>query len=95
MPKSNLSELIGKPMSESTEEKKYNVRLVVSCLGNERRTINFQELSKEETQKMVETVTAAFDYVRTSTALFLTGSDGQMTWVNLENVVIIEVQVVD
>jgi site-specific recombinase XerD len=82
-------------MAESEEEKKYTAKVIVSSLGNERRTILFNEMAKEEIQKLIQTVTASFDYVRTNTALFLTGSDGQMIWVNLENVALIEVQVVD
>lgn len=81
-------------MSENEEvEEKYNVRVVISSLGNERRTINLGERSKEEAQSVIRTVDACFEVIRRSRALMLTGEDGIVVFANLDNVAFVEVHV--
>lgn len=81
------------PESESSSPT-HEVRIIVSSLGNERRTVVFQDQTTEEAQRIVNTINASFGTIRTNEALLLTGSDGQAVFVNLSNVAFIEVQVV-
>jgi len=77
------------------EEKKFDVRVVISSLGNERRVIAFNELTQEQSGKLINDTHSAFDTVRKSSALLLSGSDSQIVIVNLDNVLFVEVQVLD
>lgn len=79
-------------MSEEVEET-HEVRVVISSLGNERRTLVFKDQTTEETQKIIGTVSGSFGTIRTNEALLLTGSDGQILFAHLNNVVFVEVQV--
>jgi hypothetical protein len=76
------------------ETQKYEVRVVVSSLGNERRNISFGEMDDDQLQKLIQTVSVAFHSIRTSHALMLTGSDGVVIFANLDNVAFVEVQIV-
>lgn len=78
-------------MSES--EQKHNVRVTISSLSNERRTINFSEMDDDGVQQLVQTVNNAFGTVRASHALLLTGSDGAVVFANLDNVAFVEVHI--
>ena len=81
-------------MAEEDKEKvKHDVRLTISSLGNERRTILYKEQTDEEVRRMLETVSGAFGTIRTNESLLLTGSDGQIVIAHLKNVVFVEVHV--
>ena len=71
----------------------HDVRIVISSLGNERRTINMNKLDDEAIQKLIQTIKNAFGTVRASSSLLLTGSDGVVTFANLDNVVFVEVHI--
>jgi hypothetical protein len=77
------------------EEKKFDVRVVISSLGNERRVIAFTGFTKEQCGKLVSDTHSAFDTVRKNSSLLLSGSDGQIVIANLDNATFIEVQVLD
>lgn len=81
-------------MSEETKPKKYNVRVTISSLGNERRVVNFGECDDEQIDKIVQTVQSAFGTIRSSEALTLAGTDGVSVFANLNNVAFVEVQIV-
>lgn len=78
---------------EPVETKKYNVQVIVSSLGNERRTISFNDVEQDQVKTIIQTAEAAFATLRTNESLLLTGSDGQIVLVNTKNVVFIEVRV--
>lgn len=75
------------------ETKKVSIRLTISSLGNERRTINLGECNEEQVREVISTVNSAFGTVRSSQALMLTGFDGTVTFANLDNVAFVEVHV--
>lgn len=79
--------------SEKKEDKKYNTRVTISSLGNERRVINLGECNEEEIQEVIKTVQTAFATVRVGQALMLTGADGVATFANLDNIAFVEVHV--
>ena len=79
-------------MSEE-EEKKHDAHVTVSSLGNERRTVVFRELTREQSQEIIKTIQLSFETLRSTDSLLLTGSDGQIVFVNLKNVVFIEVRI--
>ena len=81
------------PEPKTDPEEKHDVRVIVSSLGNERRNVLFKDQNTEEAQKIVGIVSAAFGTIRTNEALLLTGSDGQILFAHLSNVVFVEVQV--
>lgn len=82
------------PEGDNTVElKKHNVRVVFSSLGNERRTINFQDMDEGRVQELIETVSRAFGVIRQSDALFITGSDGVVVFANIKNIAFVEVHV--
>lgn len=70
-----------------------DVRVIVSSLGNERRSIPFADLDDEAIQRLIQTVNNAFGTIRSSQSLLLTGSDGVVVFANLDNVVFVEVQI--
>jgi len=78
---------------EVEEDKKYDVRVVISSLGSEKRTIRLGECSEEDIQKIVATVNAAFGTVRASQSLMLTDRDGIVVFANLDNIAFVEVNV--
>jgi hypothetical protein len=80
-------------MSEVEEEQKFDVRVVISSLGNERRIITFNGLTKEQCAKLVSDTHSAFDTVRKNSSLLLSGSDGEIVIANLDNVSFVEVHV--
>jgi len=84
-------------MSEQLEntEKKFNVRVIISSLSNERRNVIFDGLTQEQCAKIVSDTNSAFDTVRKNSSLLLSGTDGDIVIVNLDNVLFIEVQVLD
>lgn len=75
------------------EETKYQVRVTISSLGNESRSIKFGEMTDAEIQKLVQTVNTAFHTVRMSQSLQLVGSDGVVVFANLDNVAFVEVHI--
>jgi hypothetical protein len=79
--------------SEETEEKKFRTRVTISSLGSERRTIELGEVTQDQVKEVIRTVSAAFETVRKSQALMLTGGDGVATFANLDNVAFVEVHV--
>jgi hypothetical protein len=79
--------------SEEIEEKKFHTRITISSLGSERRVINLGEVTQDRVQEVIRTVSAAFETVRKSQALMLTGNDGVATFANLDNVAFVEVHV--
>lgn len=79
---------------ESTTPTTHDVRVVISSLGSERRTIKFDGMEDEKVQSLIQTVNSAFGTVRISKALLLTGSDGVVVFANLDNVAFVEVHVV-
>jgi len=74
-------------------DEKYDVRVTISSLSNERRVINLGECDEEKVQEVIQIVQSAFGTVRASQALALTGSDGVATFANLDNVAFVEVHV--
>lgn len=83
-------------MSDEFEEtKKYRVTVTISSLGNERRKIDLGELEEEAAKRVIATVDAAFDVVRRSNALMLSGTDGIAVFASLDNVAFVEVQVAE
>lgn len=74
------------------EEKKHRVRVVASS-GNDRRVVDFGEVTEAEAKTIAETVNSAFHVIRASEALSLTGIDGNIVFVNLRNTSFVEVQV--
>ena len=70
-----------------------DVRVVLSSLGNERRTIKFDNMSDEKIQNLIQTMNNAFGTVRTGSSLLITGSDGVVILANLDNVAFIEVHI--
>lgn len=83
------------PDEETSPEKKFDVRVVISSLGNERRTISMGLCSEDKVKEIMASIDAAWGVVRVSQALRLTGVDGVMVFANLDNVAFIEVQVQD
>ena len=79
---------------EVEEPKKYRVTVTISSLGNERRTIQMGEFEEAGAKSVIENVHAAFNVIRTSDTLTLTGADGVVTFANLDNVAFIEVSIV-
>ena len=81
------------PEETETETETYDVRVIISSLGSERRNIQFKDMTKDQSQELIQTVNSAFDTVRRGSSLLLTGSDGIVVFANLDNVVFIEVQI--
>ena len=77
----------------NVQSEEHNVRVIISSLGNERRVIALNSLNDKQVQEVIQTVNNAFGTVRASSALLLTGSDGVVTFANLENATFIEVHV--
>ncbi|HJS82130.1 MAG TPA: hypothetical protein VJ742_04765 [Nitrososphaera sp.] len=81
-------------MPEEVEEgKKYDVRVIINSLSNERRNVLFKQQTEEEVQKIIAAVSDCFGVIRANSSLLLTGSDGLVVIANLDNVVFIEVQI--
>ena len=81
-------------MSEDQEpEKTYETRVIISSLGNERRTIHLGKLTESQVQEVMQKVDMAFRVIRDSNALVLTGSDGQLVFAHLDNIAFIEVRI--
>ena len=76
------------------EEELHDVRIVISSMANERRTLNFNGMSEEKVQDLIQTLNNAFGVIRASNALMLSGSDGVITFANLSNVAFVEVHIV-
>ena len=75
------------------EDLKKNVKVVISSLGNERRTVHLGECSIDEIKGIMGTIEAAFHVVRVSQSLLLTGTDGITVFANLDNIAFVEVQI--
>lgn len=80
-------------MADEEEVKKFNVRLIISSMANERRTINMGECDEDTCKDIVSTVNTAFGVIRASQALMLTGSDGVVVFANLDNIAFVEVHI--
>ena len=80
-----------KSAAKPEETKEYDVLLVVSCLGNERRNISLGKCNIEQAKTVMATVSSSFETIRKSHCLMLTGADGTTFFVNLDNVAFIEV----
>lgn len=78
---------------EEKEPQKRNVQIVVSSLGNERRAVHYRDLTDEQIKEVVRTIEVSFGALRSNDSLLLTGSDGLIVFINLENVAFIEVRV--
>jgi len=84
-------------MSDQEQEvvQKFDVRVTISSLGNERRVISFRGQTQEDAQGIVQTCSNAYNVIRINDSLLLTGSDGMIVIVNLSNTAFIEVQIVE
>ena len=78
---------------EAVTSEKYRTRVIISSLGNERRTIELGELDQDHIQSAIRTVDAAFQTVRHSNSLMFTDKSGIVIFANLDNVAFVEVQV--
>jgi hypothetical protein len=78
---------------EEAEDKKFRTQVTIGSLGNERRIIELGELDEKQFQEVIRTISSAFEVVRKSYALMLTGKDGVTTFANLDNVAFVEVHV--
>jgi hypothetical protein len=78
---------------EETEDKRFRTQVTIGSLGNERRIIELGELDEKQFQEVIRTISLAFEVVRKSYALMLTGKDGVTTFANLDNVAFVEVHV--
>jgi hypothetical protein len=78
---------------EETEDKRFRTQVTIGSLGNERRIIELGELDEKQFQEVIRTISSAFEVVRKSYALMLTGKDGVTTFANLDNVAFVEVHV--
>ena len=76
----------------SDEVETLRVSVVISSLGNERRTISLGELDKEAIGKLIGAIDATFGTVRSS-ALMLTDANGTVVFANLDNTAFVEVQI--
>lgn len=79
---------------EVVETKKFRVTVTISSLGNERRTLVFNEQEQEAAQGIIRNVSEAFNVIRTNNSLMLVDSSGVATFANLDNVAFVEVNVV-
>jgi hypothetical protein len=79
--------------AEEVKDKKFRTQVTIGSLGNERRIIELGELDQEQFQEVIRTVSSAFEVVRKSHALMLSGKDGVTTFANLDNVAFVEVHV--
>jgi len=79
----------------SDQEKNFDVRVTISSLSNERRTIIFRDQTKEEAQGIVQTCSNAYNIIRSNSSLLLTGSDGVIVIANLDNTAFVEVQIAE
>lgn len=77
----------------SDEVETLRVSVVISSLGNERRTISLGELDKEAIGKLIGAIDATFGTVRSSGALMLTDANGTVVFANLDNTAFVEVQI--
>lgn len=80
-------------MSDEEDVPTYRVRVIISSLGNERRTVELGECTKEKIEEIVLNAQRSFDTVRASQVLMLTGTDGAFVMANLDNIVFVEVHV--
>jgi hypothetical protein len=78
---------------EEAEDKKFRTQVTIGSLGNERRIIELGELDEKQFQEVIRTISSAFEIVRKSHALMLSGKDGVTTFANLDNVAFVEVHV--
>jgi hypothetical protein len=78
---------------EETEDKRFRTQVTIGSLGNERRIIELGELDEKQFQEVIRTISSAFEIVRKSHALMLSGKDGVTTFANLDNVAFVEVHV--
>jgi len=71
----------------------FRVSVAISSLGNESRVIKLGDCTQAEATEVIKTVSAAFETVRKSQALMLSGKDGTATFANLDNVAFVEVHI--
>lgn len=79
---------------EPVEDKKFQVTITISSLGNERRVIRLPELTEEEVQNVLLSLDLRFRTARESNALRFTDVNGVLTFAHLDNVAFVEVHVV-
>jgi hypothetical protein len=79
--------------AEEVKDKRFRTQVTIGSLGNERRIIELGELDEKQFQEVIRTISSAFEVVRKSYALMLTGKDGVTTFANLDNVAFVEVHV--
>lgn len=75
------------------DPQKSPVRVTISSMGNERRTINLGELDEDQIKNTLSLIDSAFQTIRTSQSLMLSGGDGLITFANLDNISFVEVHV--
>lgn len=80
--------------SDVVESKKHRVTVTISSLGNERRTLVFNDMEEERARSIVQSIDAAFGVIRTSNSLMLVDSSGVATFANLDNIAFVEVNIV-
>lgn len=78
---------------EENLEKLFRVSVTISSLGNESRVIKLGECTQSEATEVIKTVSQAFETIRKSQTLMLSGKDGTATFANLDNVVFVEVHI--
>ena len=80
-------------MEESKDDETFDVRIVISSLGNERRTVDFEKVTKDGLKALLQEIDNAFNVIRANHSLLLTGANGEIVYANLDNVVFVEVNV--